>query len=95
MEENKSNKSWLTSLILCWFLGFLGIHRIYAGRLGSGFLLMYATIAACLAMYANVLWGMLAFTVVGSVVVYDFLIISVKHFKDCRGAYITEDNLQK
>ena len=38
MEEKKSNKSWLTSLILCWFLGFLGIHRIYAGRLGSGFL---------------------------------------------------------
>lgn len=95
MEEKKSNKSWLTSLILCWFLGFLGIHRLYAGKIGSGFLLMYATIAACLAMYANVLWGLCAFTVVGSVVVYDFLIISVKHFKDCRGAYITEDNLQK
>ena len=95
MEENKSNKSWLTSLILCWFLGFLGIHRIYAGRLGSGFLLLYATIASCLALYANVLWGMCAFVVVGSVVVYDFLIISAKHFKDCRGAYITEDNLSK
>lgn len=95
MEEKKSNKSWLTSLILCWFLGFLGIHRIYAGRLGSGFLLMYATIAACLALYANVFWGMCAFVVVGSVVVYDFLIICVKHFKDCRGAYITEDNLSK
>lgn len=95
MEENKSNKSWLTSLILCWFLGFLGIHRIYAGKLGSGFLIMYGTICAAAILAVNVLFGMLAFLLVGSFVVYDFLIISAKHFKDCRGAYITEDNLSK
>lgn len=95
MEENKSNKSWLTSLILCWFLGFLGVHRIYAGKLGSGFLIMYGTICAATILAVNVLFGMLAFLLVGSFVVYDFLIISAKHFKDCRGAYITEDNLSK
>lgn len=93
--EEKSNKSWLTTLILCWFLGFLGIHRIYAGKLGSGFLMMYGTICASLILFVNVICGMLAFLVVGSFVVNDFLIISVKHFKDCRGAYITEDNFTK
>ncbi len=93
MEEKKSKKSWLTTLILCWFLGFLGIHRIYAGRIGSGLLMLYATIAACFATYANILFGMCAFLAVGSVVVYDFLIICTKNFKDCYGAYIAEDNI--
>ncbi len=32
----KSNKSWLTELLLCIFLGFLGIHRFYAGKIGTG-----------------------------------------------------------
>ena len=95
MEEKKSNKSWLTTLILCWFLGFLGIHRMYAGKIGSGFLILYGTICSALMLAINVVFGLTAFVVVGSFVVYDFLIISVKNFKDCRGAYITEDNLQK
>ena len=95
MEEKKSNKSWLTTLILCWFLGFLGIHRMYAGKIGSGFLILYGTICSALMLAINVVLGLTAFVVVGSFVVYDFLIISVKHFKDCQGAYITEDNLQK
>ena len=38
-NDRISKKSWLTSLILCWFFGFLGIHRLYAGKIGSGFLM--------------------------------------------------------
>ena len=95
MEEKKSNKSWLTSLMLCWFLGFLGIHRIYTGKIGSGFLIMYGTVCATLVTFMDVVMGMLAFVIVGGFVVNDFLLISVKHFKDCRGEYITEDNLSK
>lgn len=30
-----SNK-WLISLILCWFLGYLGVHRFYLGHIGIG-----------------------------------------------------------
>lgn len=26
-QKPKSDKNWLTALILCWFLGFLGVHR--------------------------------------------------------------------
>lgn len=29
-------KSWLTTLLLCLFLGYLGIHNFYTGRTGRG-----------------------------------------------------------
>jgi len=30
------SKSKTTALVLCLFLGYLGAHRFYAGRIGSG-----------------------------------------------------------
>lgn len=32
----KSEKSWLTTLLLCWFLGFLGVHSFYTGKTVNG-----------------------------------------------------------
>ena len=32
----KSEKSWLTALLLCWFLGGLGVHSFYAGKTVNG-----------------------------------------------------------
>ncbi len=34
----KSEKDWLTTLLLCIFLGGLGAHRFYAGKIGTGIL---------------------------------------------------------
>ena len=31
-----SDKSWLATFLLCWFLGCWGIHRFYVGKVGSG-----------------------------------------------------------
>ena len=30
-----SDKDWLATFLLCWFLGIWGIHRFYVGRTGS------------------------------------------------------------
>lgn len=39
--EPKSPKSRTTAALLCFFLGFLGIHRFYAGKIGTGLLWLF------------------------------------------------------
>lgn len=91
--KTKSEKNWLTALILCWFLGFLGVHRLYAGKLGTGFLMAYLTIVAGCILAMDLVLGLVAFVVVGGLVVNDFLRIATKTFTDCNGAYIESDNI--
>jgi TM2 domain-containing membrane protein YozV len=93
IEKKGHTKNWLTTLILCWFLGFLGIHRLYAGKLGSGFLLAYGTVCAACILAVNVYLGAAAFVIVGGFVVNDFLLIATKNFKDCYGNYIVEEKM--
>ena len=38
MSENVSAKSKTTDLLLCIFLGTLGVHRFYEGKIGTGIL---------------------------------------------------------
>ena len=35
-HSTKSEKSWVAAAVLNFFLGWLGIHRFYLGRIGSG-----------------------------------------------------------
>ncbi len=42
----KSQKDWLTTLLLCIFLGGIGVHRFYAGKIGTG-ILQLLTVGGC------------------------------------------------
>lgn len=92
-EKQVSSKNRLTALILCWFLGFLGVHRLYAGKIGSGFLQAYGTAVAACILALNVYLGLIAFVIVGGFVVNDFLRIATKTFTDCKGLYLESDEI--
>ena len=38
MSTVKSDKSWIAAMLLCFFLGYLGVHRFYVGKIGTGIL---------------------------------------------------------
>lgn len=42
----KSEKDWLVTLLLSIFLGSLGIHRFYVGKIGTG-ILQFLTLGGC------------------------------------------------
>lgn len=86
-------KNWLITLLLCWFLGFFGIHRVYAGKIASGALMLYCTIVAILVTNLSLYLGLAFFVGVGTVVVNDFVLISMKKFKDCYGREIVNEKI--
>lgn len=40
-DTNMSGKSRLAALLLCFFLGVLGVHRFYVGKVGTGILWLF------------------------------------------------------
>lgn len=38
VQNGASEKRMLPAAILCFFLGFLGVHRFYVGKIGTGIL---------------------------------------------------------
>jgi TM2 domain-containing membrane protein YozV len=34
------SKSWIATLLLCLFVGSLGVHRFYVGKIGTGILML-------------------------------------------------------
>lgn len=38
--QEYSDKNWTTALLLCLFLGTIGVHRFYVGKIGTGILMI-------------------------------------------------------
>lgn len=34
------SRSWIAAVLLCFFLGGLGVHRFYVGKVGTGILMI-------------------------------------------------------
>lgn len=64
-----SPKSWLTTLLLCLFLGTIGIHRFYVGKIGTGILMILLLMTGISAIWA----------------VIDLILIILGKFKDKQG----------
>lgn len=67
-----SPKSWIVTLLLCIFLGVIGIHRFYVGKVGTGILMILLCLTGISAVWALV----------------DLIFILLKRFKDKQGRLI-------
>ena len=92
-NENVSTKNRFTTLMLCWFLGFFGVHRLYAGKLGSGFLMAYGTIVSLLVLLINVPIGLMCLITMFAFVANDFTVIAFGQFADCYGKCVCDDTI--
>ena len=45
-EQTEQRNRWIACLLLCWFLGFLGVHRFYTGHTTIG-VLQLLTLGGC------------------------------------------------
>jgi len=46
VKQNQQRDKWITCLLLCWFLGVLGVHRFYTGHTALG-VLQLLTLGGC------------------------------------------------
>jgi TM2 domain-containing membrane protein YozV len=77
MDRPISPKSRTVALVLCFFFGALGIHRIYVGKLGSG----TTMIIVSLTMIGLLVTGVWAFV--------DMVVIACGQFRDAEGQLIS------
>jgi len=91
--REESSKNRLTALVLCLTLGFLGVHRLYAGKLGSGFLMMYGSVVSVLLSFVCLPIGLMCLVTMLAFVANDFTVIAFGQFLDCYGKQMTRNDV--
>jgi TM2 domain-containing membrane protein YozV len=83
-----SPKSKTAAALLAFFLGQLGIHRFYVGKVGTGIVMLLLTIIG----YATLSFvvGFFVLAVVGIWILVDFIMILMGKFKDKNGLLISK-----
>lgn len=46
IDPEMGDKDWMSTLLLCWFLGAFGVHRFYTGHTGIG-VIQLLTLGGC------------------------------------------------
>ena len=67
-----SPKSWLVTLLLCLFLGVVGGHRFYAGKIGTAIIMILLSLTGI-----SEIWALI-----------DLIMIILSKFKDKQGLVI-------
>ena len=92
-KKGVSSKNRLTAMVLCILLGFFGVHRLYAGKIGTGFLMAYGTIVSILATCVNVPMGLMCLITMAAFVANDFAVLAFGQFLDVHGKYMSSNEL--
>ena len=82
-----SPKSRLAAALLAWFLGTLGLHRFYIGKVGTGLLILILGILGWATTWVFG-FGFIFMVLVGIWVFIDFIVILVGSMKDSEGRQI-------
>ena len=75
-ELTNFTKSRVTAALLCFFLGMLGIHRFYVGKIGTGILMLVLTLTF-FGSFISGIWALI-----------DLIMIICGSFRDKQGNII-------
>ena len=76
--EKVSEKQKIIMILLALFAGTLGIHRFYAGKIGTGIIMLLLTLTI-VGVYISGIWA-----------IVDLIIIVLDKFKDGNGLIISK-----
>lgn len=75
-----SERNWIATVLLCFFLGTLGVHRFYVGKTGSGVAQLVLSVVGWVT--SIILIGFIPLAIVGIWAFVDFILILIGRFKD-------------
>lgn len=90
MSDNQvSDRSHVVLIFLTIFLGGVGIHRFYARKVGTGFMIFGGQILAVVMLFVAPPVSIVLWIVIGLWLLVDLIKVLIGKFTDDTGAYIS------